>query len=249
MLSVRSSAHRSYRPDEVELAQGLAHQATLAVQLTRLAEQGQKSVLLQERNRMAQEIHDTLAQGFTGIIVQLEAAEDAIGERVELREHILKARMLARNSLAEARRSLWALRPQALEHRDLPAAVRILLDQLTNHRPVPASFRLEGAARALPPKVEDNLLRITQEALNNAFQHAKAKNIEIRLTFGAEEVTLCVQDDGTGFDPGAASNQVGFGLTSMRERTERIGGRIAIESGLGQGTKVLVQVPVTPPVR
>ncbi|HEV2381719.1 MAG TPA: PAS domain S-box protein [Terriglobia bacterium] len=249
MLSVRSSAQRSYRPDEVELAQGLAHQATLAVQLTRLAEQGQRSVLLQERNRMAQEIHDTLAQGFTGIIVQLEAAEDAIGERAELREHILKARMLARNSLAEARRSLWALRPQALEHRDLPAAVRILLDQLTNHRPVPASFRLEGAARPLPPKVEDNLLRITQEALNNAFQHAKAKNIEIRLTFGAEEVTLRVQDDGRGFDPGAASNQVGFGLTSMRERTERIGGRIAIESGLGQGTKVQVQVPVTPPVR
>jgi PAS domain S-box-containing protein len=243
MLSVRSSAHRTYRPDEVELAEGLAHLATLAVQLTRLAEQGQKSVLLQERNRMAQEIHDTLAQGFTGIIVQLEAAEDAISERTEVRNHILKAKTLARNGLAEARRSLWALRPQALEHGDLVSAVRRLVDEATDHRSVPASFRLEGVAHGLPPKVEDNLLRIAQEALNNAFQHADATRIEVLLAFDAEEVELCIQDDGRGFDPGAAQNQVGFGLTSMRERTERIGGRIAIESRPGRGTKVLARVP------
>jgi PAS domain S-box-containing protein len=249
MLSVRSSAHRSYRPDEVELAQGLAHQATLAVQLTRLAEQGQKSVLLQERNRMAQEIHDTLAQGFTGIIIQLEAAEDAIGERAEARKHILKARMLARDSLAEARRSVWALRPHALEHGDLAAGLRSLVDQITSHQPVPPSFRLEGAARPLPPKVEDNLLRITQEALNNALQHAEANKIEVRLTFGADELQLRVQDDGRGFDPRIAENQGGFGLTSMRERTERIGGRLAIESGSREGTEVLVQLPIATSVR
>lgn len=243
MLSVRSSVHRSYQLDEVELAQGLAHLATLAVQLTRLAEQGQKSVLLQERNRMAQEIHDTLAQGFTGIIVQLEAAEDAISERTKVRDHILKAKTLARNSLAEARRSLWALRPQALEHGDLATALRRLIDEVTDHRPVQSSLRLEGVARGLPPKVEDNLLRIAQEALNNAFQHAEATKVEVLLTFDAEEVKLCVQDDGRGFDSGAAESQVGFGLTSMRERTERIGGRIAIESGPGRGTRVLARVP------
>jgi len=249
MLSVRSSSHRSYRPDEVELAQGLAHQATLAVQLTRLAEQGQRSVLLQERNRMAQEIHDTLAQGLTGIIIQLEAAEDAIRERPKAREHIQKAEELARNSLAEARRSLWALRPQALEQGDLAVALRSLIDQLTDHRPTPPFLRIEGITRHLAPKVEDNLLRIAQEALNNAFQHARAKTIEVSLTYGAEEVRLCVRDDGSGFDPGAARKQSGFGLTSMRERAERIGGRIAIKSRPGQGTQVLAQVPDATPVR
>jgi len=243
MLSVRSSAHRSYRPDEVELAQGLAHLATLAVQLTRLAEQGQKSVLLQERNRMAQEIHDTLAQGFTGIIVQLEAAEDAISERTKVRNHILKAKTLARNSLAEARRSLWELRPQALEQSDLASALRRLVDEGRDHRSVPASFRLEGATRSLSSKTEDNLLRIAQEALNNAIQHAAASKIEVLLTFDEQEVKLCIKDDGKGFDPEAVQNQVGFGLTSMRERTERLGGHIAIESRPGRGTKILVGVP------
>jgi PAS domain S-box-containing protein len=246
MLSVRSSSHRSYRPDEMELAQGLAHQATLAVQLTRLAEQGQNSVLLQERNRMAQEIHDTLAQGLTGIIVQLEAAEDAMRERPKVRQHIQKAEKLARNSLAEARRSVWALRPQALEHADLAAALRSLIEQLADHRANPALFHLEGAVHPLPPKVEDNLLRIAQEALNNAFQHAEASTVEVCLTFGAGETTLCVRDDGRGFDPGAAQNKSGFGLTSMRERAERIGGRIAIKSRTGEGTQVVAQVPDAP---
>src|SRR5205085_10745087 len=108
-----------------------AHQATLSVQLTRLAEQGQRSVILQERNRMAQEIHDTLAQGFTGIVMQLEAAEDALAENSEIaRGHILRARRLARESLTEARRSVWAMRPQALERGDLSLAVKDLIDKV-----------------------------------------------------------------------------------------------------------------------
>lgn len=242
MLSVRSSDHRSYRSDEVDLAESLAHLATLAVQLTRLAEQGQKSVLLEERNRMAQELHDNFAQGFTGIVVQLEVAEDALSEPAEARDHILKAKTLARNSLAEARRSIWDLRPQALEQGDLAAAIRSLVNEVRDHRPVPATFRLEGSTRSLPPKVEDNLLRIAQEALNNAFQHANATQIHVLLKFDADEVMLSVEDDGRGFDSGAAQNRAGFGLTSMRERTERIGGRIAIESG-PRGTRVSARVP------
>ncbi|MGH9454304.1 MAG: histidine kinase, partial [Terriglobia bacterium] len=246
VLSIRSRENRSYGPEERELAQALAHQATLAVQLTRLAVQGQRSVLLQERNRMAREIHDTLAQGFTGIVIQLEAADDALGESAEAaRAHIRRARKLARDSLAEARRSVWALRPQVLEHSNLPRAVKGLVEQLTRGTSLQAKFKVQGTPQPLASEVESNLLRISQEALANSLRHSGAKKIEVAIIFGTRHVQLRIRDDGAGFDPHLSSGpDRGLGLTTMQTRAQSMGGRLRIKSRPGDGTLVQVTVPL-----
>ncbi len=243
-LSVCSADARRYRPEEIELAQALAQQATLAVQLTRLAGQEQQAAVLAERNRMAREIHDTLAQGFTGIMIQLEVAEDALpGEPGQAQVHIARARDLARASLAEARRSVWALHPQALEEGRLPAVLADLAGQMTFGTPVRAEFHVRGTPRALPPDVESNLLRIGLEALTNTLKHARARALHLELSFEPERVRLSVRDDGQGFEPPLPAGRGGFGLTGMRERAEGMGGQLTVASQPGRGTEVAVTVP------
>lgn len=245
VLTVRSGEDRTYHAEEMELAQALAHQATLAVHLARLAEREQQSVLLKERNRMAQEIHDTLAQGLTGIVVQLEAAADAAGEDGdEARRRIDLAQRLARESLAEARRSVWALQPRLLENSDLATALRTFLEQFAQNGTVQAKLVVWGTARQLPPETESNLLRIGQEALANSMNHARATSVRVTLVFEARRVQLLVEDDGVGFDPSAEKSPAGFGLRSMRERARRIGGRVRIHSRPGRGTRIQVTAPV-----
>src|SRR5690606_6384172 len=132
------------------------------------------------RNRMAQEIHDTLAQGLTGIIIQLEAAEDVLGgEPGVVQNHLDRARLLARESLAEARRSVWALRPQVLEETDLPGALQRLAARLQDGRPSTIQAEITGEPFPLSALVESELLRIAQEALNNGVKHAAAENIKL----------------------------------------------------------------------
>ena len=144
------------RPQEIELAQALAHQVMLALQLTHLAEQGRRAAVLEERTRMARDIHDTLAQGFTGVVVQMEAAEDALSYEApdEAMEHISRARQLARDSLNEARRSVRALRPQALEKAGFCAALKQTIVYPTIGTPLRSEFQVEGDVRELPPGVE-----------------------------------------------------------------------------------------------
>ena len=243
VLSLRTPDRHLPTREETELAQALAQQASLALELTRLAEEGQRTVLLQERNRMAQEIHDTLAQGFAGIVVQLEAAEDVLDENPEeARNHISRARALARENLAEARRSVWALRPQKLEH-GLPAAIKSLAEQLTQGTMIRVDFNLKGTPRSLPAEAENNLMRISQEAVANVLKHARAHNIRIEMAFGGRQLRVCVEDDGTGFNPRLAHAAQGFGLISMRERAEHIGGALRIRSRIGQGARIEVAVP------
>jgi signal transduction histidine kinase len=178
--------------------------------------------------------------------MQLEAAEDALREDPEAAQaHIFRARTLGRESLAEARRSVWELRPQALEQGDLATALARSITQLTAGTSVEAEFSLHGAPRALPPEVEEHLLRIGQEAVSNALIHAQAHSIQVTLTFDPQKVQLCVEDDGQGFDPLRVPGRSGFGLVSMRERAERLGGELTATSQPGQGTKLLVVVPVS----
>jgi len=239
----KSEPHR-FTPEEIDFAQALVHQATLAVQLTRLAEQGRRAAVLEERGRMIRDIHDTLAQGFTGIVIQLEAAEDALGNDVEdARAHLCRARRLARESLAEARRTMHALRPQALAAADLGSALGRLARETTSDRGVRVDFRTTGATRAVPDEVADALLRIGQEALTNAVRHAEARSVAVELAFEAELVRLSVKDDGRGFDPERANGD-GIGVRSMRERADRIRAAFAVESADGSGTAVVVSVPV-----
>ena len=244
LLSIHSDEPRRFLPEEMELTRALAQQVTLAVQLTRLAERGRQTAVLHERNRLAREIHDTLAQGFTGILVQLDAAEDALDAAPgEAQDHLARARDLARVSLAEARRSVWALRPQVLEHRGLPEALADLTRRMTHGTPVRPDFHVRGTARALPPEVESNLLRIGLEALTNALKHAGASAVRIEADFEPGEVRLSVQDNGRGFDPHRHPPGGGFGLTGMQERADSIGGRLQIISRPGGGTEVVVRAP------
>lgn len=236
----------NFTAEAVELTQTLAYQVTLAVELTRLAQHDQQTAMLEERNRMAREIHDNLAQGFTGIVIQLEGAENVLSKAPEKAlVRINRACQLARESLSEARRSVRSLRPQALEVDDLACALSRLAQRMTEDTPIQVSFQVRNTYISLPPNVEDELLRIGQEALTNVLKHAHATNVQIELA-SDQEICLSVQDDGQGFDSRYyTENSQGesFGLISMRERAERIGGRLTITSQLGSGTKVSVIVP------
>jgi signal transduction histidine kinase len=175
----------------------------------------------------------------------LGAAERVLNsDPAAAREHLVRARGLAREGLAESRRSVWALRSDALEGNSLCEALMHLRDQMTGGQEVSLDFRMEGVARALPPEVALNLLRIGQEALTNAVKHARAKRITMKLTFLDEQVELSVEDDGEGFEQAAVVQRRGFGLLGIRERSDRIGGQLRIDSRLSAGTRVAVVVPL-----
>jgi signal transduction histidine kinase len=207
-----------------------------------------------ERQRMAREIHDTLAQGLTGIITQLEAAQQSAHD-AERERRIDNAKRLARDSLAEARRSVQALRPQALEDSKLPDALAEEVTRWTATSGVPAEVRTTGDPRALHPEVEVTLLRVAQEALANVAKHAGAARAWVTLSYMEDVVTLDVRDDGSGFEqPGAgeepgnehSGTDGGFGLIAMRQRVNRLAGQLEIESEPGAGTAVSASLPAIP---
>src|SRR5438445_448911 len=242
-IGVRHTDRAPYRPEEIELTQALAHQVMLALQLNEFAEQGQRAAVFEERNRMARDIHDTLAQGFTGVIVQLEAAEDAIsyGSRKDADKHLRRAGELARRSLSEARRSVHALRPQALQEHNFWDALKGTIKNTTAGTSLHTSFQAQGKLPELPQPWQENLLHIGQEALTNTLKYAHAANFETRLSYKAKELRLELRDDGDGFK--AKDRHDGVGLTGMRERVEQMGGELKIASSRGKGTKVTVLLP------
>jgi signal transduction histidine kinase len=195
----------------------------------------------EERRRMAGEIHDTLAQGLTGIVAQLEALEHAHNRGGDWRRHLDTAAQLARESLTEARRSVRALGPQALEDARLPEAIADVARRWSGINGVEAEVVTTGTARRLHPEVEVTLLRTAQEALANVGRHAGASRVGLTLSYMADVVTLDVRDDGVGFTPNGNS---GYGLTAMRERVRRLEGRLDVESEPGAGTAVCATVPV-----
>ena len=242
-IGIRHGERPPYRPEEIELAQALAHQAMLAIQLNEFAEQSRQSAVIEERNRMARDIHDTLAQGFTGVIVQLEAVEDAIGccRNKEANQHLKRASELARHSLNEARRSVHALRPQALQRGTLWEALKGIVKNTTAGTTLHTRFELRGKSRRLPLMWEENLLHIGQEALTNALKYARPRNFETRLIFNSKELRLELRDDGDGFR--VRDRHDGLGLTGMRERAEQMGGTLKISSARGRGAKIVVTLP------
>jgi PAS domain S-box-containing protein len=242
-VSIRHVDRASYRPEEIELTQALAHQVMLALQLNEFAEQGQRAAVFEERNRMARDIHDTLAQGFTGVIVQLEAAEDAIacGSRKDADNHLHRAGELARRSLSEARRSVHALRPQALQDHNFWEALKGIIKNTTAGTTLHTKFQAQGRLPELPHPWQENLLHIGQEALTNTLKYAHAANFETRLSYKARELRLELRDDGDGFK--VKDRHDGVGLLGMRERVEQMGGELEIKSSRGKGTKITVLLP------
>jgi PAS domain S-box-containing protein len=242
-IGVRHADQASYRPEEIELTQALAHQVMLALQLNEFAEQGRRAAVFEERNRMARDIHDTLAQGFTGVIVQLEAAEDAIslGARKEADNHLHRAGELARRSLSEARRSVHALRPHALQEHNFWDALKGIIKNTTVGTALHATFEAQGKLPELPHRWQENLLHIGQEALTNALKYAHARHFKTRLSYKAKELRLELRDDGDGFK--VKDRHDGVGLSGMRERVEQMGGELEITSSRGKGTKITVVLP------
>jgi len=243
-VGIRHVDRASYRPEEIELTQALAHQAMLAIQLNLFAEQSQQAAVLEERNRMARDMHDTLAQGFTGVIIQLEAAEDATscGQQTEADKHLHRAAALARQSLSEARRSVHALRPDALERDNFWDALKGIIKGTTAGTALHTTFELHGKLPELPRIWQENLLHIGQEALTNALKYAHAQNFRTRLTCNGKGVRLELRDDGAGFD--LKDRHDGLGLTGMRERVEQMSGDLEITSERGKGTKIVVALPL-----
>lgn len=240
LISIRFRQRRAFRREEIELTRALSHQAMLAIQLMRLSQQSRQTAVIAERNRMARDIHDTLAQGFTGVIMQLEAAKGATkqGDVVEAETRIERASELARSSLGEARRSVRALRPRSLRNGKLFMTLDNMLRRMTEGTCMNAEFRSEGDERAIPAEYEDGLLRITQESLTNAVKHANARNFKATLNVKAKTIQLQLVDDGRGFDP--HTEHEGFGLVGIKERVEQMNGEFILRAKPGVGTEILV---------
>jgi PAS domain S-box-containing protein len=237
------------RAEEVtrsELLVALAQQATLAVQLTRLAHSAKEAAVLLERTRIGQEIHDGLAQAFTGILLQLGAVEEFPSCRKrgsELAVTLSRIRELARDGLADARRSVMALRLDQTRRAGLGLALRQLAERSTVPGGVRCTFEGGGIETGLKPEHEHELLRIAQEAVSNAVRHARPQLVRITMTNQPAHWELAVADDGVGMgqSPELSARQ-GFGLASMRQRASAIGGQWQIESAAGRGTRVSVRL-------
>jgi len=248
VLDIESAEVDAFGEADLFTAQTLADQLAVALENARLYEETRQLAVMDERNRMAREIHDTLAQGFTGIILQLEAADQALSERPsELERHLSQAQNLARKSLAEARRSVWNLRPQALEQLPLAEALGQEVDRFNKETGINVRFTVSGDRRDLLPEVETGLLRICQESLANVRKHAKASDVEVNLTFNEAAVEMSISDNGVGFKPDTtdrvSKKRGAFGLIGMRERARGLGGTFEVQSKKGKGTLVHTVIP------
>lgn len=232
---VRVSGERQRLLDELRAAQA------------DLAEAQRQAGIAEERRRLAGDIHDTLTQSLASIVMLLETAEAAAAESYPGRRHVQHALRAARDSMAESRRVVWALREDEVDDASLPDALRRLAEQLGEETGLTAEAVATGTQVPVDATVRTALIRITQEALANVRRHAHAGRVSVTLSYMDDEVVLDVQDDGRGFDPdarmSAASQVAGVGLANMRDRVRSLGGTLRVESALGQGTTVVAALP------
>lgn len=233
---MRESAQRKQLIEQLEAAQ------------EELAAVEHRAGVLKERQRMAQEIHDTLAQGFTSIVMQLEAAEQVLPDNLPLvKERIEKARHTARSNLKDARRLVMALQPEPLQKATLVDALSRETERWSRNSCIKAKFSVTGKPIGLHPQCEVTLLRAVQEGTANVLKHAQAGEVNITLSYMEDQVALDIQDDGRGFIPQdleSSDNSGGFGLRAMRQRVNEIGGSLIVESSLGGGTTLAIQIPI-----
>jgi two-component system NarL family sensor kinase len=245
MLNVAGPEWRELDGETLRLLRTIGDMLGVAVERARLDARRLESAQTEERNRLAREIHDTLAQDLSAVIFQLEAAEALLAQAAEperVQRSVTAALDLARKGLDEARRSVLDLRAAPLEGRTLPGALAALAAEADLAAPV-VLFEMEPGMPPLPPAVEVGLYRIAQEALQNALRHADAGRIVLRLEAPPGRVRLTVQDDGRGFVPGENAGSR-FGLIGMRERARLLGGSFQIESSPGAGTRITAEVPL-----
>ena len=244
VMNVASPDWRSLSPEDLQLLYTTGDLLSIAVERAGLFARSTRLGAVEERNRLAREIHDTLAQGLTATALQLESADallDAGSERVH--EPLRRALSLTRSSLEEARRSVLDLRAAPLEGRPLSEALKALVERWEAETGIAARYRAVNGSRPLPPRVEAALYRICEEALTNAARHAGAGRVSVRLVATPDRVRLVVEDDGRGFDASDVPEDR-HGLVGMRERAEMLGGTLEVRSGPGAGTRIEATVPL-----
>jgi signal transduction histidine kinase/CheY-like chemotaxis protein len=245
-LTFRFTEERDFHPEELEIARALATQASLAIHLTRLAKAARQSAVLEERNQLAAEIHDALAQSFTGISMQLGVA----GEQLAAKEgdplrQIELANEIAKFGLAEARRSILSLRSNAIEESGLTTKLQRLVEHSNVAGRLRCDFRSNNIPEEnLPPRIQHELLRFAQEAISNAVRHAKPTVVSVTLRWEPPNLILQVKDNGSGISSASLEKSEGFGLSNMRTRASQIDGKLDIQTAAGHGTSIVLTVPI-----
>ncbi len=227
-----------------ELLYALAQQAALSIQLTRLAEEAKQAAVFQERSYIATEVHDTLAQDFAGVLMQLQAftALNPLDSN-QAQIHFTRAQDLCKRGLVEARRSVWCLQQDSDQYSHLLGLVQHFTEQLSVSSPMPIHFESQGEPYPINPEFGRHLLRIVQESLANAIRHANAHAIQVQLLYASEQIAIEIQDDGCGFDSQNPPPS-GFGLQGMQQRASLIGAQLTIISQPGRGTAIMVNLPI-----
>jgi two-component system NarL family sensor kinase len=246
VLNVASPDWRSLSPEDLQLLYTVGDLLSIAVERARLYARSTRLGAVEERNRLAREIHDTLAQGLTAATLQLESADamlDAGSTPERAREPLRRALSLTQSNLEEARRSVLDLRAAPLEGRSLSEALEVLVGRWETETGIGAHYATVNRARPLPPRVEVALYRICQEALANVARHAGAGHVDILLVATPEQVRLVVEDDGRGFDASGVPGER-HGLVGMNERARMLGGSLEVRSSPGAGTRIEVMVPL-----
>lgn len=244
ILSVQNlDEENAFEESDVRFLQMFAASISIALENARLYEQAQRLAVLEERQRLARELHDSVTQSLYGINLYVEAAagQMMLGQTEQVRQYLSDIQATAQESLAEMRLLIYELRPPILEHEGLAAAIQNRLYSV-EHR-AGLKFSLENnLEERLAPALEEGLYRIAHEALNNILKHSRAKNVTIRIQPAQEKIVMEIADDGVGFEPETACREGCLGIVSMRERAQALGGRLTVDSGPGNGARIRVEV-------
>jgi signal transduction histidine kinase len=232
-----------FAKDDVRIVSLFANQAAINIEHARLNQQAGQLAVLEERQRLARELHDSVIQSLYSMALYADAGALALaaGKQAVTVAHLQELRDTARHAMYDMRLLIFELHPPALEQEGLVTALRIRLAAVEARAGLQAELEIAGERR-LPIVIEQELYRIAQEALNNVIKHAEAQQVTVRLQFTDATVCLQVRDDGVGFDPITARSAGGVGLRSFEERAAKLGGQITMESQLGQGTMVTVVI-------
>ncbi len=237
-----------FSPEDLRLAMSAADQASLAIESANLREQAKQSAITAERSRLARDLHDAITQSLYSLTLYAEAAARLIvaGKNEEAAQHLREVRDTAQEALREMRLLIFQLRPLALEKGGIAAALHNRLEAVELRAGIQAELQIEGSQHleSLPFAVEEEIFHIIQEALNNVLRHAKASQVHVHIQLFEDRVFVEVSDNGAGFELDLAAKGRGLGLISIRERTQRLGGEVSIESLLGQGTNIRLEIPL-----
>jgi signal transduction histidine kinase len=243
VLDIKSAEKGAFNELDIFTASTLADFVAIGIENAHLYRNVRDIATLEERNRLAREIHDTLAQGFVGVIRQLEVAKRMVDkDTAGANKHLDQAETLARSSLNEARRSVMSLRQSLVKHVPLPDAIRDEASRFSEINDIPVNVNISGQPLELKPDDEESFLRVFQEAMTNVGRHSGASMVDVDLSYNDKSINLSIHDNGTGFDT-RKKKQGSFGIIDMKERVSLLKGKFKIESKPGRGTTIIVSIP------